>query len=299
MIKITKSKYKTNLTMQEITLLNNLKDDYQIFERTKLNMMSVYSYVIKHGADTTIGLKKSLKDLWKMYKRYHSSIKSISNFKKIIYKLEEVKLIFIEKIGKVNVYHARKFLEVADKVTEEVTDKKVSESIDTTNVESNSQNTQILNLNKDYINIINNTSSDVSNDDVKNSLAYKKACETNNADTLAPIELMKIAYKILKEKRRRSEKLISMVRKALMDKMHIARVNAVAYVETVVADKIAKYEFNREMYALTITKNKNNYRAAYNKSRNTNVANFTQRVYDCDALEKQLLGWSDGEYDYV
>ena len=137
----------------------------------------------------------------------------------------------------------------------------------------------------------------MSQDDYKNSLAYKKACEANNADTLAPVELMKIAYKILKEKRRRSEKLISMIRKALQDKLTIARINADKYVETVVADKIAKYEFNREMYTLAITKNKNNYRLAHNKA-NSTFANFTQRKYDYDKLEAQLLGWDSSEDDY-
>ena len=296
MQKITKRKYTTNLTTEEINVINSLKDNYEIFTKTKLNMMSVLSYLIKHGATSNNGLRKSIKDIWNMYRRYHTDIKTISNFKKIIYKLEQVKLIFIEKIGKINVYHARKFLEVPNKVTEEVTNKNTIESIEITSLDNDLENTQILNNKNNYITIINNTSDDVTEDNYKNSLAYKKACEVNNADTLAPVELMKIAYKILKEKRRKSEKLISMIRKALQDKLTIARVNADKYVETVVADKIAKYEFNREMYALAITKNKNNYRLAHNKA-NSNFANFTQRQYDYDKLEKQLLGWADSNDD--
>ncbi len=297
MIKITKKKYTTNLTVKEITTINDLRDNYKIFNSTKSNMMSVLSYLIKHGANLKQGLRKSIKDIWNMYKRYHKEIKSISNFKKIIYKLENAKLIFIEKIGKINVYHARKFLEAPNKVTEEVTNKNTIESIEITSLENDLENTQIQNIKNNYITITDNTSNDVSQDDYKNSLAYKKACEANNADTLAPVELMKIAYKILKEKRRRSEKLISMIRKALQDKLTIARINADKYVETVVADKIAKYEFNREMYALTITKNKNNYRLAHNKA-NSTFANFTQRKYDYDKLEAQLLGWDSSEDDY-
>lgn len=77
-----------------------------------------------------------------------------------------------------------------------------------------------------------------------------------------------------------------------MNKMHIVRANANRYVETVVLDCIAKYEFNREMYAYTIAKNKNNYRLAYNKTKST-FANFNQRQYDFDKLEKQLLGWDN------
>ena len=293
MQKITKRKYTTNLTTEEINVINSLKDNYEIFTKTKLNMMSVLSYLIKHGATSNNGLRKSIKDIWNMYRRYHTDIKTISNFKKIIYKLEQVKLIFIEKIGKINVYHARKFLEVPNKVTEEVTNKNTIESIEITSLDNDLENTQILNNKNNYITIINNTSDDVTEDNYKNSLAYKKACEVNNADTLAPVELMKIAYKILKEKRRKSEKLISMIRKALQDKLTIARINADKYVETVVLDCIAKYEFNREMYAYAIVKNKNNYRLAYNRV----DSNFTQRKYDYDKLEKQLLGWDDSNDD--
>ena len=282
--------------MKEINTINILKDNYEIFDCTKINMMSVLSYLIKHGASTQTGLKKSVKDIWNMYKKYHKEIKSISNFKKIIYKLENAKLISIEKAGKINVYHARKSLKVTEEVTKEVTDKNALESVETTSLENNLENTQILNIKNNYINIINNTSDDVVKNDYKNSLAYKKACEENNKDTLAPVQLMIIALELLKNMRRRSEKLKSMIRSKLMNKMHIVRVNANKYVEAVVLDCIAKYEFNREMYARTIAKNKNNYRLAYNRAKKTSTsANFTQRKYDYDKLEKQLLGWDDSE----
>ena len=256
--------------------------------------MSVYQYFIKHGADLKDGLKKSIKGIWDMYKRYHKEIKSLSSFRDIIYKLQDAKLIFIEKIGKVNIYHVRKFLqEPSEEPSEKPSNKNCPQNVDMTNVHGNEQNTQIQNTKLNYINIINDTSQDenVANKDYKKSKAYLEACERNNKDTLAPVELMNIAREILKEKRRRSERLISMIRKALMNKMTIARENARDYVETVVADKIAKYEIEREMYALAIAKNKNNYRLAYNKANAPAKANFTQRKYDYDKLEKQLLGW--------
>ena len=290
--------YNTKLTEQELNILNYLQDNYDVFEKTKLNMMSVYQYLVKHGAELKDGLKKSIKDFWNMYKRYHKNIKSLSNFRDIIYKLQDAKLIFIEKIGKVNIYHARKFLEEpSQKPSKEPSNEKVPQSTDITGLEGDSSNTQILNTKVNYINIISNTSHDenVADDDYKNSQAYKNACQENNKDTLAPVQLMLIAHEILKRNRRRSEKLKSMIRTKLMDKMHIVRKNAEKYVETVVADCIAKYEFNREMYALTIAKNKNNYRLAYNKSNATATANFTQREYDYDKLEKQLLGWDDSD----
>ena len=297
LVKITKKKYTTNLTLNEINTINALKDNYKIFDKTKYNMMSVLSYLTKHGANLKRGFRKSTKDIWTMYKRYHKNIKSFSNFKKIIYKLEDAKLTFIERIGKINIYHTRKFLEEIQEVTQEVTNKNTSESIDITTFESDGADTQIQNINKNYINIINNTPDGISKNDYKNSLAYKKACIENNEDTLSPHELIFIAKNVLKDKRRKSRTILSMVIGALQGKYHVVRANARNYVEAVVADKIAKYEFNREMYALTIAKNKNNYRLAHNKA-NSTFANFTQRKYDYDKLEKQLLGWaSDEEYE--
>ena len=288
------TKYKVQLTKDELNKFNFLQESYKVFESTKLKMMSVYQYMIKHSADSIDGLIKSFSDFWKMYKRHHKGIKSKSSFISIIYKLEAEGFIFIEKLGKVNIYHARKkFLnqDLKEELKEDLKHENDLKSIDTTKVDGDDQDTQILNNKNNYINIINNTSNDVSQNDYKNSLAYKKACEVNSKDIVAPVELMKIAMNILKTKKRKSEKLISMIRMALFNKLNIARINAESYVATVVADKIAKYEFNREMYARTITKNKNNYRLAHNKA-NSTFANFTQRQYDYDKLEKQLLGWS-------
>jgi hypothetical protein len=294
------TKYKVQLTKDELNKFNFLQESYKVFESTKLKMMSVYQYMIKHSADSIDGLIKSFSDFWKMYKRHHKEIKSKSSFISIIYKLEAEGFIFIEKLGKVNIYHARKkFLnqDLKEELKEDLKHENDLKSIDTTKVDDDDQDTQILNNKNNYINIINNTSNDVSQNDYKNSLAYKKACEVNSKDIVAPVELMKIAMNILKTKKRKSEKLISMIRMALFNKLNIARINAESYVATVVADKIAKYEFNREMYARTITKNKNNYRLAYNKA-NSTFANFTQREYDYDKLEAQLLGWDTSDDDW-
>ena len=294
------TKYKVQLTKDELNKFNFLQESYKVFESTKLKMMSVYQYMIKHSADSVDGLIKSFSDFWKMYKRHHKEIKSKSSFISIIYKLEAEGFIFIEKLGKVNIYHARKkFLnqDLKEELKEDLKHENDLKSIDTTKVDGDDQDTQILNNKNNYINIINNTSNDVSQNDYKNSLAYKKACEVNSKDIVAPVELMKIAMNILKTKKRKSEKLISMIRMALFNKLNIARINAESYVATVVADKIAKYEFNREMYARTITKNKNNYRLAHNKA-NSTFANFTQRKYDYDKLEAQLLGWDCSDDDW-
>lgn len=290
------TKYKVQLTEDELNKFNFLQESYKVFESTKLKMMSVYQYMIKHSADSVDGLIKSFSDFWKMYKRHHKTIKSKSSFISIIYKLEAEGFIFIEKLGKVNIYHARKkFLnkDLKEELKENLKHENDLKSIDTTKVDGDDQDTQILNTKNNYINIINNTSNDVSQDDYKNSFAYKKACEVNSQDVVAPVELMQIAMSILKTKKRKSEKLISMIRMSLFNRLNIARINAESYVATVVADKIAKYEFDREMYAATIAKNKSNYRIANNKSKAKSSANFTQRKYDYNKLEMQLLGWDD------
>ena len=196
------TKYKVQLTKDELNKFNFLQESYKVFESTKLKMMSVYQYMIKHSADSIDGLIKSFSDFWKMYKRHHKGIKSKSSFISIIYKLEAEGFIFIEKLGKVNIYHARKkFLnqDLKEELKENLKHENNPKSIDTTKVDDDDQDTQILNNKNNYINIINNTSNDVSQNDYKNSLAYKKACEVNSKNIVAPVELMKIAYKILKE----------------------------------------------------------------------------------------------------
>ena len=296
------TKYKVQLTKDELNKFNFLQESYKVFESTKLKMMSVYQYMIKHSADSIDGLIKSFSDFWKMYKRHHKEIKSKSSFISIIYKLEAEGFIFIEKLGKVNIYHARKkFLnqDLKEELKEDLKHENDLKSIDTTKIDDDDQDTQILNNKNNYITIINNTSQNENVADInyKNSQAYLEACENNNKETLAPVQLMVIALELLKSMRRRSEKLKSMIRNKLMNKMHIVKKNADKYVETVVLDCIAKYEFNREMYARTITKNKNNYRLAHNKA-NSTFANFTQRQYDYDKLEMQLLGWDNFEDNY-
>ena len=78
------TKYKVQLTKDELNKFNFLQESYKVFESTKLKMMSVYQYMIKHSADSVDGLIKSFSDFWKMYKRHHKEIKSKSSFISII-----------------------------------------------------------------------------------------------------------------------------------------------------------------------------------------------------------------------
>ena len=72
------------------------------------------------------------------------------------------------------------------------------------------------------------------------------------------------------------------------------------FVISVIADAIAFYETGREKMALLIATKKAKYNSAYNLKKNKSMvatANFTQRKYDYDKLEKQLLGWDDSDDD--
>ncbi len=294
------AKYKSILTEHEINILNNLKNEYKIIDQTKLNMMSVLSYLIKYGANLQTGLRKSMKDTWNMYKRYHKNIKSLSTFRDVIYKLKENNLISIAKKGKINIYYARNFMQNSiGNPSDNPSNKNSYQTVDMTDLKGNSLTTQIQNINNNTITIINNTVSEtVADNKVKKSLAYKKAIEENNKDLVEPSELIKLAISKLKEQGRRSKKIIARLKTKLENRTNVVRKNVDKYLNAVIADAIAFYETGREKMALLIATKKAKYNSAYNLKKNKSMvatANFTQRKYDYDKLEKQLLGWDNSD----
>ena len=296
------AKYKSILTEHEINILNNLKNEYKIIEQTKLNMMSVLSYLIKYGANLQTGLRKSMKDTWNMYKRYHENIKSLSTFRDTIYKLKEANLISIIKKGKINIYFARNFIQSpSDNPSDNPSNENCPQTVDMTILDGDSSNTQILNINNNTITIIDNTvvPTEIKSKSEKSS-AYEKAIEENNKDLVKPIELIKAAIDKLKKQGRYSKKIITRLETKLAKRNNINRKNMDKYLDVVVADAIAFYEVGREKMALLIATKKAKYSSAYNLKKNKSniaIANFTQRKYDYDKLEKQLLGWDNSEDD--
>ena len=298
------AKYKSILTEHEINILNNLKNEYKIIEQTKLNMMSVLSYLIKYGANLQTGLRKSMKDTWNMYKRYHENIKSLSTFRDTIYKLKEANLISIIKKGKINIYFARNFIQSpSDNPSDNPSNENCPQTVDMTILDGDSSNTQILNINNNTITIIDNTvvPTEIKSKSEKSS-AYEKAIEENNKDLVKPTELIKAAIDKLKEQGRRSKKIIARLETKLAKRNNINRTNMDKYLDVVVADAIAFYEVGREKMALLIATKKAKYNSTYNLKKNKYMvatANFTQRQYDYDKLEAQLLGWdiSDDNYE--
>ena len=131
--------------------------------------------------------------------------------------------------------------------------------------------------------------------------ACEKAIEEKNKDLVKPIELIKAAIDKLKKQGRYSKKIITRLETKLAKRNNINRKNMDKYLDVVVADAIAFYEVGREKMALLIATKKAKYSSAYNLKKNRNMiatANFTQRKYDYDKLEKQLLGWADDEEEY-
>ena len=296
--------YKTILKQNELQTIENISYN----KKTQLILQSIYSYMVKHTTLNNGLFPKPLTALYKMYIRYHNKISCIY-FRKLLKKLIDYKLVIVHKHRNINVYsvdrnvtyYSNNLDEVSQKVSQKVSYKKIATNIDTSSVEHDSLNTEILNIDNNTITIIDNTVSEtVIDNKIKKSLAYEKAIEKNNKDLVKPSELIELAISKLKEQGRRSKKIIARLRTKLQNRTNVVRKNVDKYLNTVIADAIAFYETGREKMALLIATKKAKYNSAYNLKKNKSniaIANFTQRKYDYDKLEKQLLGWDNSEDD--
>ena len=292
--------YKTILKQNELQTIENISYN----KKTQLILQSIYSYMVKHTTLNNGLFPKPLTALYKMYIRYHNKISCIY-FRKLLKKLIDYKLVIVHKHRNINVYSVDRnvtyYSNNLDEVSQKVSYKKIATNVDTSSIEHNSSNTEILNINNNTITIIDNTvSKTVADNKVKKSLAYEKACEENNKDLVEPVELIELAISKLKEQGRRSKKIIARLRTKLQNRTNVVRKNVDKYLNTVIADAIAFYETGREKMALLIATKKAKYNSAYNLKKNKSMiatANFTQRKYDYDKLEAQLLGWDNSEDD--
>ena len=297
--------YKTILKQNELQAIENISYN----KKTQLILQSIYSYMVKHTTLNNGLFPKPLTALYKMYIRYHNKISCIY-FRKLLKKLIDYKLVIVHKHRNINVYsvdrnvtyYSNNLDEVSQKVSQKVSYKKIATNVDTSSIEHNSSNTEILNINNNTITIIDNTVSEtVADNKVKKSLAYKKAIEENNKDLVEPSELIKLAISKLKEQGRRSKKIIARLKTKLENRTNVVRKNVDKYLNAVIADAIAFYETGREKMALLIATKKAKYNSAYNLKKNKSMvatANFTQRQYDYDKLEAQLLGWDTSDDNY-
>ena len=296
--------YKTKLRANELQVIENISYN----ENTQLTLQSIYSYMVKHTTLQGGFFTKSLPQLYKMYSKYHNKI-SLNWFKKMLKRLVDFKMIIIDKTYNTNTYLVNrdvKFyspitLNVTENVTENVTDEKISESVDMTELQEDSENPNYNYKLNNTITIIDNTVSEtVADNEVEKSLAYEKAIEENNKGLAEPSELIELAISKLKEQGRRSKKIIARLETKLAKRNNINRKSMDKYLDVVVADAIAFYETGREKMALLIATKKAKYNSAYNLKKNKSTvatANFTQRKYDYDKLEAQLLGWDTSDDD--
>ena len=296
--------YKTILKQNELQVIGNISYN----KKTQSILQSIYSYMVKHTTLNNGLFPKPLTALYKMYIRYHNKISCIY-FRKLLKKLIDYKLVIVHKHRNINVYsvdrnvtyYSNNLDEVSQKVSQKVSYKKIATNVDTASVKHDSLNTEILNTNNNTITIIDNTvvPTEIKSKSEKSS-AYEKAIEENNKDLVKPIELIKAAIDKLKKQGRYSKKIITRLETKLAKRNNINRKNMDKYLDVVVADAIAFYEVGREKMALLIATKKAKYSSAYNLKKNKSniaIANFTQRKYDYDKLEKQLLGWDNSEDD--
>ena len=296
--------YKTILKQNELQTIENISYN----KKTQLILQSIYSYMVKHTTLNNGLFPKPLTALYKMYIRYHNKISCIY-FRKLLKKLIDYKLVIVHKHRNINVYsvdrnvtyYSNNLDEVSQKVSQKVSYKKIATNVDTASVKHDSLNTEILNTNNNTITIIDNTvvPTEIKSKSEKSS-AYEKAIEENNKNLVKPIELIKAAIDKLKKQGRYSKKIITRLETKLAKRNNINRKNMDKYLDVVVADAIAFYEVGREKMALLIATKKAKYSSAYNLKKNKSniaIANFTQRKYDYDKLEKQLLGWDNSEDD--
>ena len=295
--------YKIKLKTNELQIIESISYN----SKTQLILQSIYSYIVKHTTLNNGSFPKPLIDLYKMYIRYHNKISCIY-FRKLIKKLVDYKMVIVNKHRNTNVYSVNRSIKlfsiipkVSQKVSQKVSSSKTAETVDMTMLESTAQDTELkLELNN-TITIIDNTVVPTEfKPKLKKSFAYEKACKENNKDLVKPIELIKAAIDKLKEQGRRSKKIIARLQTKLAKRNNINRANMDKYLDVVVADAIAFYEVGREKMALLFATKKAKYSSAYNLKKNKSMiatANFTQRKYDYDKLEAQLLGWDDSDDD--
>ena len=297
--------YKTILKQNELQTIENISYN----KKTQLILQSIYSYMVKHTTLNNGLFPKPLTALYKMYIRYHNKISCIY-FRKLLKKLIDYKLVIVHKHRNINVYSVNRNVtyysnnldEVSQKVSQKVSYKKIAINVDTASVKHDSLNTEILNTNNNTITIIDNTvvPTEIKSKSEKSS-AYEKAIEENNKDLVKPAELVQLAISKLKEQGRHSKKIIARLTSKLKNRTNVVRKNVDRYLDTVLADCIAFYETGREKMALLIATKKAKYNSSYNLKKNKSMvaaANFTQRKYDYDKLEKQLLGWDDSDDNY-
>ena len=261
--------YKTEFNDYQMAIFNTL--DLNGYKR--FNLMSVYSYLIKHSIDKLVS--KSLSKLYAMYIRYHKKVDSMdesiskSYFCGLINELVDLKLLAKDN-RKVFILDSP----VDKKVDEKVDKNNSAPSVEESGVTEDSVATEIQSSKNIYNNNnIYNTSSedvaDIHNDfDLEFESADSKVFVPNGSKVLATKEQLKeIAedlYKTLKIRSNHIKTEVLNVICAYDERIYLQ--SARSYLKAVILDKKARREIEREDFVKKVAIGKNLVRASKHKN---------------------------------
>lgn len=300
--------YKTKFNDYQMAIFNTL--DLNGYKR--FNLMSVYSYLIKHSIDKLVS--KSLSKLYAMYIRYHKKVDSMdesiskSYFCGLITELVDLKLLTKDN---------RKVF-ILDSPVDKKVDKKVDKnnsapSVEESEVTGDSVATEIQSSNQYYNNNIYNTYSedvaDIHNDfDLAFESADSKVFVPYGSKVLATKEQLKEIvedlYKTLKIRSNHIKTEVLNVICAYDERIYLQ--SARSYLKAVIIDKKARREIEREDFVKKVAIGKNLVRASKHKDvsgdsfgnytsnnskRMARINHTDKQVREFESLENDLLGW--------
>lgn len=301
--------YKTEFNDYQMAIFNTL--DLNGYKR--FNLMSVYSYLIKHSVDKLVS--KSLSKLYEMYIRYHKKVDSMnesiskSYFCGLVKELVDLKLLAKDN-RKVFILDSP----VDKKVDEKVDKNNSAPSVEESEVEGNSAATEIQSSKNIYnnYNIYNTSAEDVSDTHNDFDLAFESA----NSKVFVPYgskvlatkeQLKEIAedlYKTLKIRSNHIKTEVLNVICAYDERIYLQ--SARSYLKAVILDKKARREIEREDFVKKVAIGKNLVRASKHKDvseysfgnytsnnsrRMARVNHTDKQVREFESLENDLLGW--------
>ena len=269
--KIEPKKYIRKFTIIEKNKLNMIERN-----NVRLKAMSIYSYIKKLIEENLNHI--SIERFIERFKRYHFNLSKSTLFE-YLERLKSLDLITIKKLENKNLFSLfsgeKESIKNEDvkilheqKPNEKPNEKKISTSVDIQGIEKN------LYLPK--YKILNNTNT--------NTL-YNTKTEEN----IAPIELVNIAKNIMKETGITSKVIVNMVVSKLRSCENINKSGMIKYIEKVIIEKVNKH--NQVRANINSFFAKKHYAKSNKKPEILDFTNYSQREYDYDDLEKQLLGW--------
>lgn len=249
--------YKIKFNSYELSTFN-------IIETVKKNkLMSVYSYLIKHSIENKLTI--SAEKLHAKYKRYHKGV-SLAYFKKLIKNLEDLRLITIDKSKKIRSYFIPRAQITTQKVAEKVAEEKEVKSFDIPELEDSNEKRNLKSLNNSYT----------------STLYTQQRSQAFENDFVAPVELVLVAKKIMKELRIRSAFVKERVNQKLSSCYNINRKGMDNYVLKVITEKKIIQESRREAFRRSI-----HIGVAIKLNKEKPSYTHEQMI----AIENKLLGW--------